>query len=118
MTLDQASEISRIWSLHLEHSFGKLNFIFMASIPESFLPFPKDVIEEALNILAEEQHKYGNRDAVEGVKAAGAFLVAYKDDQEAILQAAKRFSNPEWCNAVIPKFKVCQQTWIKSQGDF
>jgi hypothetical protein len=115
MTLNEASKITQIWGRYLEYVSGKLIFVFGASIPESFLPFTKDTLEEALNIMIEYHHKRGNQRVVEHIQAGAAHLIAYVDDEEAILQAAKNFNNPGWRKALLPAFKKFQSDWIKTQ---
>jgi len=112
MTLNEAEKIVQIWGKFVEYVSGKLTFIFGAQIPESFLPYPKDTLLEALNIIAEYQHKAGNHQAVRHLQAISAHLIAYVDDEEALLQAAKNFNNPNWRKALLPGFKQFQENWI------
>ncbi|MCC6323350.1 hypothetical protein IT400_01010 [Candidatus Nomurabacteria bacterium] len=88
MTTDKASKIVNIYGKHLEQC-SKLNFIFGSHIPESFLPFPKDVIEEALNVLAEYHFSNGNKVAVNSMENAKAGLIGYINDEEAILKSVE-----------------------------
>ena len=118
MTLDKASKIVNIWGVYLEYIGGKLNIIFGAYIPESFLPFPKETLEEALNTVAEYHHNMGNKDRVKALHAGIGCLTGYKDDEETLLQAAKLFNDPKWREVMLPVFKKFQKDWIKTQGDF
>ena len=118
MTFDEASKIVQIWGRYLEYVSGKVAFLFGASIPESFLPFPKDTLLEALNIVAEHHHKTGNQRGVKLMQETAAALIAYVDDEEALLQAAKNFNDPKWREAFLPALKKFQKDWIKTQGDF
>jgi hypothetical protein len=118
MTLDEASKIVKIWGIYLEYVGGKLVSLFGAYIPESFLPFPKKTLEEALNIVAEHHHNMGNQDTVKGLQSTIASLLFYTDDEEAILKSAELFNNPSWRKATLPVFKKFQKDWIKTQGDF
>lgn len=115
MTLNEASKITQIWGTYLEYVGGKLLIVFGARIPESFLPFPIDTLEEALNIMIEYHHKRGNQQVVESLKASFGALTMYVDDEEAILQAAKQFNEPMWRQRFIPALKKCQTDWIKTQ---
>jgi hypothetical protein len=117
MTLDKASKIVKIWGIYLEYMGGKLNLIFGACIPESFLPFPIETLEEALNAVAEHHHNMGNKDGVKALDGSFGALTGYKDDEEAVLQAAKLFNDPKWREAMLPVFKKFQKDWIKIQGD-
>lgn len=114
MDIDKASKIVNIYGKHLEHC-SKLNFIFGSNIPESFLPFPKDVIEEASNILAEHHFNNGNKTAVSSIENAKAGLIGYINDEEAILKSAKLWNEPAWRESMLPAFKEFQKSWIKTQ---
>jgi hypothetical protein len=112
MTLNEADKIVQIWGRFIEYMSGKLMHIFGAQIPESFLPYPKDTIEEALNIIAEYHHKAGNHQAVQHLQTTLAHLIMYVDDEEALLQASRNFNNPSWRDAILPRFKQFQEDWI------
>jgi hypothetical protein len=89
MTLDEANKIVNIWGIYLEYN-SKINFlIFGATVPESILPFPKSIIGEASNMIAEHHHKNGNQEAVNVIQATTASLLAYVNYEETLLQAAK-----------------------------
>ena len=118
MTFDKANKIVHIGGAYLEYCQGRLHSIFLSNIPESFLPFPKETIEEALNIVAEHHHNMGNQDEVKLLQKSMGWLLCYKDDEEAVLQAAKLFNDPKWREAMLPAFKKFQKDWIKTQGDF
>lgn len=118
MTFEKANKIVQIWGKYLEYASGKLMSAFGARIPESFLPFPKKTLEEALNIIAEYHHNNGNQDKVKLIQETAVLLTTYIDDEEAFLQAAKSFNDPSWRKAMFPAFKEFQNDWIKTQGDF
>jgi hypothetical protein len=115
MTLQEASQIVVMWGKYVEYIFGKLMVVFSARIPESLLPFPKKTLNEALDILAEHHRCMGNKNGVETIKAVAGYLDAYVNDEEALLQAAKNFSDPEWRKAFIPSLQKLQETWIKNK---
>lgn len=112
MKLEEASKIVNIWGIHLEYFFGKLLFVFGAKIPESFLPFPAETIEEAVNIIAEQHHNNGNQEAVEALQSTLGNLVGYVDDKEAVERAAEFFTDPKWQEKMLPAFKKAQQDWM------
>ena len=56
MTLVEARKVTQIYGKYLEVIAGKLHIFFLARVPESFLPFPKKILEEAINIVA--AHSY------------------------------------------------------------
>lgn len=116
MTLEEANKIVNIWGRYLEYSSGKLNLIFGAYIPESFLPFKINILEEAINIVAEYHHDLGDKKAVKDLQSTIGYLLGYKDDEEAVLQTAKMFSNKKWRDAMLPVFKNFQNEWLEMQG--
>ena len=64
MTLNEASKIVNILGKYLEIAHGKLMLLFGGVIHESLLPFPKGIIKEASDIIA-QYHK--NNDSKIGV---------------------------------------------------
>ena len=118
MTLNEANKIVQIYGKYLEYIGGKLLTIFCARIPQSLLPYPKDVLEEALNIMAEYHHKAGNHNVVNSIQTTIAALIGYVDDEEAILQAAKNFNEPGWRKTMLSAIKKSQHDWIKMQQNF
>lgn len=118
MTFNEADKIVHIYGRYLEYC-SRIVMIFGSSMPESFLPFPKDTLEEALNIMAEHYHKAGDQHRVNLMQEVAASLPTYIDDEEAILEAAKKFNDPECRKAfLLPVLKQGQKDWIKTQGDF
>jgi len=75
-------------------------------------------LEEAINTIAEHHHNLGNVKAVRDLQGSIGGLTAYVDDEEAVLETAKLFNNPEWRKAMLPAFKKFQDGWIKMQGNF
>lgn len=117
MTFDKADKIIKIWGRYLEYC-SKLNLVFGAHIPESFLPLPKEMIEEAGNLVAEYYHNVGDQDKVKLIQGSLGSLMMYKDDEEALLQAAKLFNDPGWRKAMLPTFKKFKKNWVKTQENF
>jgi hypothetical protein len=117
MNLLEADKIVQIWGRYLEYAQGKLGFIFGAHIPRSFLPFSIEILEEAMNVVAKHHHSMGNYDAAKTVQGGIGVLAMYDDDEEAIIQAAKRFNDPKWREAILPAFKAFQEKWIELQRD-
>jgi len=119
VTLEEASKIIDIWGKYLEFENSRFMLLFLSSIPESFLPFPKVVIEEASNMMAKYHHNNGNKAGADAMQAASSWLIFYNDDEESLSTAAKMWSDPKWLESVLPKFKKqIQQDWEKRQKDF
>jgi len=116
MTLDEATKIVQIWGKYVEYVDGKIRFLFCGYIPESFLPVPKTILEEAVNILAEHYYNNGNQDAISVLQSTIPLLISYVDDEKAVLKAAEIYNNPSWRETMLPGFKKFQETWIKTKG--
>lgn len=116
MELEEANKIVNAWGIHLEYFQGKLTFLFGGNIPESLLPFPIETLEEALNIMAEYHHNNGNEEGCNVMKGGFGWLTAYKNDEEAILQATKNFDNPKWREAMLPALKQFQKKWASEKN--
>lgn len=101
----------------------------MLPIPESFLPYPADVLEEALNIVAEHYFDSGNKRMSENIKESMAAYLTFSitnaqtgarlTDEEAITNMKKTLDliekNPELKKAILKSLKECQERWIKSR---
>lgn len=112
MELEEASKIVKIWGTHLEYVGGKLMIIFGAHIPESFLPYPKSDIEDALNMLAKHYYDNGDKKASEDLQSSMGSLTLYRDDEEALITSAKLFSEDSWRKSMIESLHKFQQNWI------
>jgi hypothetical protein len=104
MTIEKAQKIIKIWGIYVEYCQSKMTILFRNHIPESFLPFPKDTIEEAVNIIAEYYHNSGDKKAVNTLEESICWLASYKEDEEAILETI-RFFNDKKRRAAITCFQ-------------
>lgn len=102
MKLKMADSIRMDWGKFLEITNGNLMMIFHSKIPESLLPYPKNTIKEALDIVTEHFHNQGNTAAVKVVKATIPFLELYVSDKEALRNAAVQFSDAKYLKAIFP----------------
>jgi len=94
MTFNEADKMVRIYGRYLEYC-SHILMIFGSHLPESFLPFPKDTLEEALNIVAEHYHKAGDQHGVKLIQEVAACLPWYGDDEESLLEVAKKINDPK-----------------------
>jgi len=83
MTTTEAEQIFTDWRSYME-IHDKLSKVFMGKLPESFLPYPIDEIEEALNIVAKRRFDNGDIDGSDRVRNTIMCLMAYVDDEEAL----------------------------------
>ena len=82
-----------------------LDTVFFGKKPESFLPFPKDVITEALSIMEKYYHDIGNTKIADSIQTSNTVMyMSYTKDEEALEDALKWFSNPKLVEAT--KFKI------------
>jgi len=83
MNIEEADEIFESWKNYIEIS-DKMRQVF-TEIPESFLPYPKDILIEALDIMTKEYRAEGKLDAAEDIQNSIIWhLSAYKEDAVAL----------------------------------
>lgn len=103
MDIEEADKIRDAWGKFLEVANPGLMRMFLGKIPESVLPYPKEKIEEAMNIFIESFEAEGNQEAAETFRATIPMLWAYVDDKQAIEQATKHFKDPKFLKAFYGK---------------
>jgi len=117
MNLEVADAIRQDFGKYLELTHGRLLALFLAKIPESFLPYPKDTIEEALNAVAEHFHNQANVEAVDAMQTATASLTYYTKDEEAVKQFLSLWGNKEMQKEILkialPNLKKAQQAQLQ-----
>lgn len=109
MDLKLADRIRLDWGKFLEISNGPLMMLFMSKIPQSLLPYPKEKIIEALEIVIQHFAILGNSEAVKTTESTKPLLEFYVDDQEAIKAAAKNLNNEDYLKAILPKLSERQK---------
>jgi len=109
MDLKLADKIRLDWGKFLEISNGPLMMLFMSKIPQSLLPYPKEKIIEALDVITQHFAAIGNSEAVKTIESTKPLLEFYVDDQEAIQAAIKNFSNENYLKAILPKLPERQK---------
>ena len=86
MHLDEAYEIVDSYINFYLVVGNKLNMLFLNNIPESLLPFSKNKIMEAVNlVLVSKNIKYGE-DKKEHIKELATELITYIDDEKALTE--------------------------------
>lgn len=118
MTLNEALIIYKSWQDYME--IGDKFFRLMLPIPESFLPYPADILEEALNIVAEHYFDSGNKRMAEIIEETMAYIpLTGRTDAEAITEMKKRLDfieqNPDLKKVLLKSLKESQDSWIKSR---
>jgi hypothetical protein len=124
MTKEEARIIFKSWQDYMEiaDKFDRL----MLPIPESFLPYPADTLEEALNIIAKDFFDSGNMKMAETIQTTMASYLSpfffkgtegFTKDEEAITMMKKMLDmmeeNPDLKKTLLNNLKECQDSWIK-----
>jgi hypothetical protein len=119
MTKEEAWIIFKSWQEYMEiaDKFDKL----MLPVPTSFLPYPYETLEEALNIVAKDYFDSGDIERSKIIQSTiAAYLWSVKSDEEAITQMKKTIDlieqNPELKKTLLKSLKECQDSWIKSRN--
>ena len=115
MTLSEANIIVRVWGGYIEYCQDRLQALFIANIPESLLPYPQEIIEEALNLAAKHYYDIGDYEKYELLKDSHRCLAFYGKDEDALEGAVMAFNIPEVKEKIISNMKKVQKNWIKTQ---
>lgn len=115
MSLEMADAIRMDWGKFLELTSGTLILLFMARIPESLLPYPREEIEEALNIVANNFKHSGDNDGVRIVEESKSFLLFFIDDEEALEAMKTNLNNNDIVKVILPKLGTKQKDQLKYQ---
>lgn len=106
MTLDEADKIRMDFEKFSEITAGKLLALFGSEIPEFLLPYSRERIMQAVEMIAESFKSNGEHKISEGLMANMNFVIAaFVPDEQAIGSAADRFSNQDFLNKYLKKFK-------------
>jgi len=116
MNIIEADNIFKNWNQWYWPCHFILHSIFLSKIPESFLPYPQDVLEEALNVVAKHYHDIGDLKASNNIQESIAFLCAYTKDEEALQSAHENFSNPVLVRLIHNYIKNYKKDWISWLG--
>jgi hypothetical protein len=93
MTLKQAEHIMQDFGKFMELTNGRLISLFMHSIPESLLPYTKEDIVTALDLMSDHFHENAEEGAVEEIKKVKTFLMFYENDNKAIDNLIEKYEN-------------------------
>ncbi len=118
MRLDEAQVIFKSWQDFME--IADKFFRLMLPIPDSFLPYPSDILEEALNTIAQYYFDSGNKKMSKTIQETmGFYLSPGRTDAEAITKMKEMLDliekDPKLKTGLIKSLKECQDSWIKSR---
>lgn len=118
MKINEAQEIFKSWQDYMEiaDKFHRL----MLPIPESFLPYPADVLEEALHIILKYYFDSGDKKMSENIQETMcAYLLPRRTDEEAITEMKKMLDliekEPKLKKDLLKSLKEGQEFWIRSR---
>jgi hypothetical protein len=127
MTFEEAGKIYKDWVSFIEIA-DKLYKIF-THIPESFLPYPVEILEEALNIIAKDYFDAGDKKTSQNIQETMAYHLTpfyitpsgplkTKINNNEALDLMKRdlnfiCENPELKDAKLKGLRECQESWLK-----
>jgi len=99
-----AHKIVEIYSIFLKYAHMRLSFIFCQKIPESLLPFPKKHLVKALDACS-----IGDDKNIEVYTSGKTILEEdYVDDEVAMSELIKNFSDKEMRDSIISDIKDFQ----------
>jgi hypothetical protein len=120
ITEEEANKIYSDWIEYVEIN-DKLTKIFPV-IPMSFLPHPIELLEQALNIVAERYWNNGNKKLCTYIQESMCTLGSYKNDEEAIRSLIKDLQflldNPEVLNSKLVNLKRSRAGFAIDKGSF
>lgn len=116
MTTEEANQIFENWKEYAEID-DKLDQIFGTSIPQSFLPYPAEVLEEALNIIAKRYFDTGRHEMSKAVQMSIIQVGRYQDDDTALDDLAKLLimfsASPDLKAARLANLKRSRDSWAR-----
>ncbi len=115
MTHQEAKKIFKEYQDYMEiHS--KMNLLF-ASLPESFLPYSVDVINEALNIIAESFNNKGDNNSINKIRETQKFLFIYDVDEKALMSMTRKLNiiqeDKRFKELFLKRLKENKEDWLK-----
>jgi len=109
MNLRVADAIRKDWGKFLEVTHGSLMMVFLTKIPQALLPYPKEAIEEALDVVVNHLASAGNYEAVKIIESTKSFLELYAEDKEALESAAEMFKDKNYLKSILPRLSKRQK---------
>jgi hypothetical protein len=111
MNQSEAFEIYKVWAKWCYPYHQLLFSVFQSDIPESFLPYPKQILEEALNAISEIYFNSGKKELSNAIQNTIPFLLFYKDDETALKNSAFCFSIPQMPTTVTQLHALKMNGW-------
>ena len=111
MNVKEAEKIFNEYGLFLEYSYGRISPFFIRGVPESLLPYPKPILIEVLNIMAEYYYKQGQNRKVKTIEEVLSLLAHFIEDQKAIEMSSELLANKDFQKEIMISIKEYQKDW-------
>ena len=109
MDIIEANKVFDVWRKWFWPCHNILFSIFSSSIPESYLPYPIDVLNEALTMIA-NSHMYG--EISKDIIGTRNCLAYYSQDEEALQDLKKKLSIPGIEKTILFTISRYKKDWI------
>lgn len=115
MTIQEANKIFKDWQEYQEINDKLMKFFMFSGIPESFLPYPVEVLEEALNMVAKSYFDAGDHKTSKAVQETISFLLCYKEDEEALdaISNSTIRKDPRIKESLLSNLRESRDSWRK-----
>ncbi len=111
MDISEAKQIFDVWRKWVWPCHSMLFTIFCGQIPESFLPYPEDVLNEALTMMANYYYKYGNKEIAEAIIGTRDYISFYTKDEESVEMLKKLLEIPGMQEALLENISRYKKDW-------
>jgi len=118
MTSEEADKVFKAFQEYIEVA-DKLSNVFH-KIPESFLPYPLPVMEEALNVVAKQYFDTGDKKTSRSIQELMAMHLGRVDKDKEALKAIKEnlnlsFEHPELIDGKVSNLQRARDSWAEQR---
>lgn len=111
MTIEEADKIITNWGRYMELMSHSNMSLFLVHIPESILPYSKESIAEASDMMIDYYTNSNNEEAANIVETCKANLLFYKDDEESIDNFIRMWGDTNSRARLLKALKESQGEW-------
>lgn len=116
MKLDEAQVIYKSWQQFMEIA-DKYDRLFCVGLPESFLPYPRETLDKALDVVTKHLHDIGDERQLEDLNLTiTRYLMEAKKDNEAIEDLSNMLDmfkkSPDLKETCLQKSAEGQEIWL------
>ncbi len=108
-----SDKVLLIYGAYLKHAHLPLSYLFRKKIPESLLSFSKEDFAKALTFQSNICRSRGEREDAEALELSKERLNEYVDDETALKQFIKNFSDKVIRDSIISNLKELQEDLYK-----